>query len=143
MGRLVAMGCNIHIRAQRRDEAGIWEHMPFPEVASSRNYSVYSILAGVRGGCEPICEPRGIPDDFDWDALPLCANGWTAEDDFLDDGHHASWLSGWELHARACYDQSIEGDDAAEVRQWLFWAASVLEMYGKPNETRLVFWFDG
>lgn len=69
------MGCDVHMYCEVRDAEGAWQLVDEPrwrdwrdrptiQPYSNRNYSVFTILAGVRGdNAPPIAEPRGIPRD--------------------------------------------------------------------------------
>lgn len=56
------MGCDIHGVLQHK-EKGQWVDKEILDI--DRNYSLFGVLAGVRGFYEvPIDEPRGLPKDF-------------------------------------------------------------------------------
>ena len=72
------MGCDIHIYLEKKNNNGKWESLDYYKKSSysksgfevipiydSRNYSLFSVLADVRnyGDNEPICKPKGIPND--------------------------------------------------------------------------------
>lgn len=54
------MGCDIHAMMEVNDR-NIWLNGGDPDI--SRNYDIFSLLAGVRGTHVPISEPRGIPEN--------------------------------------------------------------------------------
>lgn len=59
------MGCDIHTHVEMKKE-NKWIHIDeVPEEFEKRNYSTFSILAGVRSSfnVKPISEPKGIPED--------------------------------------------------------------------------------
>jgi hypothetical protein len=74
------MGTDIHMIVEVRDPVtnkwtrkiggGIYGSPEHEENFSERNYDLFAMLANVRNGTwgqrfEPICEPRGLPDDRD------------------------------------------------------------------------------
>ena len=77
------MGCDIHYTFQRKDENNNWVDTNDGQEYGKdnyigRNYLLFSVLAGVRNGfgfantptyvpIEPIDEPRGIPQDINYD----------------------------------------------------------------------------
>lgn len=89
-----------------------------------RNYDVFGVLAGVRGRCAPIVEPRGCPDDVS-DAVRY-GNSWD---------HTPSWYLVSELLAydwtRHEYCESFTNF----VRKWLV-------PLGPADQVRIVFGFD-
>jgi len=92
----------------------------------SRNYTVFGVLAGVRGRVRAIVAPRGCPDDVS-DAVRY-GHSWD---------HTPSWLLVSELLAHK-YPNSDEDDceDFTDfVRKWLV-------PIGPPDQVRIVFGFD-
>lgn len=81
------MGCDIHVHIEIRYE-GKWEHYATPRV--SRYYSLFGVMAGVRGDESPIVEPKGIPNDLsivtklDWQR-------------YGSDAHTPSWFNEEEI----------------------------------------------
>src|SRR5687768_8802356 len=103
------MGCDIHIVAQRRNEAGEWvevhgDFLEGPDPFDWRSYGMFAFLAGVRNYSDitPISEPRGLPGDFNLGEYEDGGDGFR----WLGD-HSFSWLSVDELLA-VDYDQTIE-----------------------------------
>lgn len=93
------MGCDIHLRVEQRSADGTWS--PVPDPFDTRNYRLFSALAGVRNGygfagidtgdpITPIAEPRGLPADV---SAPVKADS----DEWDIDGHTHSWLTVGEL----------------------------------------------
>lgn len=93
------MGCDIHSRAERR-ENGKWVVIDGLAPFDWRSYGMFGFLAGVRNysAIPPLSEPRGLPDD-----TPQSGDDY---DDYLGD-HSFSWLSLDELLAFD-YDQPVE-----------------------------------
>lgn len=98
------MGCDIHIFLERQNGTNKWvDCTPYkrdgfddtlrPQDRYSRNYLLFSILAGVRdysGAVEPIAPPRGVPDD--------CSNGYREFVELWEpDGHNHSYFTITEL----------------------------------------------
>lgn len=85
------MGTDIHCQIEMHRN-GRWRRQG--ELDLDRNYTLFAILAGVRGGGEitPIAEPRGLPTDLD--PRPF------ADDECEPYGDHSfSWLTLAELRA--------------------------------------------
>lgn len=61
------MGCDIHCILQRKSKKSslltdTWEAISVLDI--NRNYTLFSILANVRGGMPCIASPRGLPKDI-------------------------------------------------------------------------------
>ncbi len=97
------MGTDIHGVFQRYDESKKrWENID-STYDERRHYLLFAVLADVRNGVgfagietgeevDPIDEPRGLPDDFEY--------AFDDESDDADLGDHSfSWLSGDEMLA--------------------------------------------
>lgn len=110
------MGCDIHMyveyKRKNREKQDIWIHgdyfKPNPyydgkdkdeskfermELYGSRNYSLFSTLAGVRDYTHsmiPVSEPKGLPKD-------ICQYIKESYGDWAQDAHNASWLTLKEL----------------------------------------------
>jgi hypothetical protein len=102
------MGCDIHLHVEQRDVDGIWS--PVADSFDSRNYRLFSALAGVRNGTgfagcdmgdpiEPIAAPRGLP-------AGVSAAVQAESDEWDIDGHSHSWLTVGELLAHD-WDQTV------------------------------------
>lgn len=145
------MGCDIHVRAEKRDQTGNWicidnTDAPFDR----RSYSKFAFIAGVRNmsKIKPISIPRGLPDDV----TPI------VHDEFKSwgiDAHSESWLTIDELlnfdynqiiedfrHARPNLDGKIVGNFVSlseYLGQYFFEELKQLQNIGAD---RIVFWFD-
>ncbi len=67
------MGCDIHLFTEVKKE-GKWEVVDKPYTPfDKRDYTVFAFLAGVRNydHCEPLSEPKGLPDDSEELNTPL------------------------------------------------------------------------
>jgi hypothetical protein len=82
------MGADIHALIEYSKDGTKWESGGEPEIG--RDYALFGVLAGVRGGQDPIDEPRGKPDDAS-DAF----NQWYSE--WANDAHSTGWLGLKEL----------------------------------------------
>lgn len=64
------MGCDIHMYMEYRDPNNSaynrWNSFG-SRYNVGRNYDMFALLAGVRGGSQPIVAPRGYPNDADYD----------------------------------------------------------------------------
>lgn len=147
------MGCDIHLWVEKKTDAG-WEmvmefdtfrekkwfaDLPEDERVKygampyeGRNYSLFAILANVRNRKEdpltPIDRPRGIPDDASVNYLRLVARE-------ISDGHSHSWFTLLEL-------LDFEGWDQLEFGAAWESAMERIKAVGKPDEVRIVFFFD-
>jgi hypothetical protein len=155
------MGCDIHIHTEVR-KCKYWQHATgnFSEGSAPfdwRSYNLYGFLAGVRNysAVEPICEPKGFPDD----ASPET----NASYEYWDcDAHSATWLTLEELLAvdyeaiiedrrvtrngnGGCTCEPGEGEPMP-LREFLgpFFMRDLatLQEMGAPEDVRVVFWFD-
>lgn len=95
------MGCDIHIRAERK-AGGKWEIIPGLRPFDWRHYGMFAFLANVRNysAIPPLSEPRGLPND--------------APDDSDLGDHSYSWLSVDELSA---FDYEAAVEDRRYTRQ--------------------------
>ena len=136
------MGCDIHSYVEVQNKDGIWRAMtevdfrPFVSYSPgmpvihpfySRDYRLFSHLAGVRGSLqEALSAPRGIPQD-------VSAFVRARSDEYGVDGHSHSWLGLDEL--LSC--EYIVGTYFRNLAyMWL------LEPGGDKELVRVVFWFD-
>lgn len=174
------MGCDIHSFAERRNkQTNKWEKV---EDAFSldnydkerlkkdkgenpfdwRSYSMFAFLAGVRNydHCEPLSEPRGLPDDIS-DEVKQKYEYWEY------DAHSASFLTAKELLdfdydkkfwnrrvTKQTSPNSWNGASLAEegegkvltyrenLGEWFFTHLNELKELGEPEDVRIVFWFD-
>ena len=51
----------IHVEYKSR-KTGIWTYAY--EADGDRNYKMFDVLAGTRGDCWPLYDPRGLPSDI-------------------------------------------------------------------------------
>ena len=129
------MGCDIHGVLQGRIEGGTWRSIL--EIEDTRNYAVFSALAGVRNyeNIEPIAEPRGLPEDFDMkEAMLVMRYG---DDPYVGD-HSFSWLSLDELET---WPRWIEEPRYEMFLAWLGYARQKVDSQ-YWTEARVVFGFD-
>lgn len=98
------MGCDIHIKAQKRDgDSWVNVNGDFTEGSAPfdwRSYGLFGFLAGVRNYSDltPISEPRGLPEGV---------TEWSDNDETWFGDHSHSWLSVEELSAFN-YDAAME-----------------------------------
>ena len=138
------MGCDIHVYAEAKKD-GKWESVDKwvdeygegpdakydSRLYTGRNYVLFSFLADVRNGhgfagvdtgdrIEPICAPKGVPDDCDARIAKAC-------DDWGCDGHSHSWLTIGELKSadwlRTITQRGFVGP--SDFRRW--------DYFGKPE----------
>jgi len=163
------MGCDIHSHIEVR-EGGKWlektnclppdsfrPDTPRSEPFDWRSYSIFAFLAWVRNydHCEPISEPRGVPDDM---------SPWVKEsyETWDSDGHNHSWLSLKELldfdYDKTFWNRRVmknnnwaslaeewEGKIISyrdNLMRWYFDELEAMEKLWKPEDVRIVFWFD-
>jgi len=172
------MGCDIHSHAERR-VGGKWEVVKDAFTLGDfdkeyynkergdspfdwRSYSMYGFLAGVRNYscCDPIAEPRGIPDDTTSEVREDY-EGWGS------DAHTPSFLTAKELldfdYDKPLWNRRIskqlsdnvwtgvglaeEGEGTIEsyrefLGEFFFVHLEDLTKLGDPEDVRIVFWFD-
>lgn len=106
-----------------------------------RNYAIFGLLAGVRGG-PPLYEPRGYPETryFPWKGVRVGdhseENGWC---------HSASYLYLGELReVRHAYRERVLREDGESAgKTWLDWLIALMEAAEEPDKPcRAVFCFD-
>lgn len=152
------MGCDIHLKVEIQAESGEWHRAEdvipnkyyepgeiyannTPETRDEwyhgRNYSLFSVLAGVRGYGLPIREPRGIPKD-------ACLE---TKDEFKaweGDAHTPHWYSLRELTTSIARlrDPEVYGQDFITnvIDRMIVLCNEELE--GDGERIRTVFWFD-
>ena len=134
------MATDIHIYLEHKSKKSNRFVYDF-EAENSRVYILFGALAGTRGSCDPVYEPRGLPVDVS----PEVMN----EYDFWEaDAHTPSWLTTWEL--RECLDLTIREYSKEygieSVKSWLKSYEKIYEYMEYSEEegepSRIVFWFD-
>ena len=100
----------------------------FPECYFQRDYHLFSALAGVRGDSFVFGPPRGLPDDVSDDVRQM-------SDDYGVGGHSHSYVTLKEL---------LEWEDHRSMSREFSWTVDQMTDLadGKPEEVRMVFWFD-
>jgi len=90
------LGCDIHIFIEHKSKSSsVWYGFG-GEIFLPRNYNLFGLLAGVRGG-DSIFPPRGIPDDIDI----TCQECWfirvnddlVAHDGYCSESDAKYWVS--------------------------------------------------
>ena len=130
------MGCDIHIAVQIQDPGfSSWNTAEIP-VYDGRNYSLFYVLAGVRGNdsFDPIQQGRGLPE------------GVTQEDGELDYADHSfGWVTLEEVINFPHWDEPEPRYENMTYRDgccdFLDWVQELKEEYD-PCKVRLVFGFD-
>jgi len=102
----------------------------------SRNYELFSILAGVRGYGPPIIEPRGLPDDI----------GESVKEEWEPsyDWHTPHWYSLKELEDNIdrFKDPEVYGQQFIDHVIVRMRAVADEELEGDPEKIRIVMWWD-
>jgi len=127
----------IHVEYKSR-KSGEWTYAY--EADGDRIYSLFSVLAGTRGECLPLYDPRGLPSDI--------SNKTKKEyEDWGADAHTPSWLTSKEL--KECLRITLKRTEdcyRGEMKKWLapyyeiYEKMNVIESQGEP--CRMIFWFD-
>jgi hypothetical protein len=132
------MGCDIHPYIQYKAEH---EWLVGWSVEIGRNYDLFGLMAGVRGGAEPVADVRGLPGRVAWlidDEAFLYEDGERRLD---PDGHTHSWLTIDEL--REVHKRYHSSTDALYPEWELQLILTAMEGMAKQGrEPILVFWFD-
>ena len=153
------MGCDIHVYMEKKNkEYGEWETINLYRIDqysndielvnaySGRDYVLFSILAGVRGWENPFISPRGIPED----ASTKLEQIWAGDKE--DYCHTPSWYDLYELDLFikgyiADHPENEEGINdrlkgfITSLVNYCEFAGEYIWTY-RPNEYRVVFWFD-
>ena len=150
------MGCDVHIFAERKDKKyNYWERVNLYRVNpdhsdlecvepwEGRNYDLFSLLAGVRGCYESFDFPRGIPNDVSL-MVEKEYNSWGGE------CHSASWYDLYELSLfiKGFIAEHPDDEIIPSLQGFYDSIIAYLEFAGeyiwslKPNQYRIVFWFD-
>lgn len=152
------MGCDIHLyvevkkngkwecaQAVREIEDGLFD-VPSADRYHNRDYLLFGLLAGVRDTTLQSFVPKGFPEDASLEIQKIY-------DRWEGDAHTPSWLTLEELQ-RIRWDapipkKFIPGEKQQrflERFQEFYWkVVSGLRSYdyrAKPDELRIVFWFD-
>ena len=132
------MGCDIHTVWQKRD-GHKWVDVP-SDYDESRNYSLFGILAGVRGDGPPIVEPRGYPSDFevgeDNDHPTDIETEWREDGRVWVGDHTHSWLMSDEMIE---WYEANDSDIPPFVEPFFH---EVIRLHREHGMVRLVFGFD-
>lgn len=122
------MGCDIHIFVEKRIN-NKWECIteieeeedgylsPKKDIYSERNYSLFGLLAGVRGDAKPIKEPAGLPEDVS-EIVKKISDRWNG------DGHSHSYYT---LEDLLKYDKNTQNPESGYVMKdrWVKFQASL------------------
>ena len=127
----------IHVEYKSR-KTGKWTYAY--EADGDRNYKLFGILAGTRGDCWPLYDPRGLPIDIS-DKAKKEYEDWGA------DAHTPSWLTTQEL--KECLNTAIKRTKDSYRDEMKKWLKPYYDLYEKMNEketqgepSRMIFWFD-
>jgi hypothetical protein len=91
-----------------------------------RNYDVFAVLAGVRRDATPIDKPRGLPEDISDEVKQIAEND--------PDGHSYSYLTLKELLSYNWKDENTSHFANSTLPK--------LQKLGRPEDVRIVFYFD-
>lgn len=97
--------------------------------SESRNYSLFAALANVRG-TGGICDPRGLPTDMSKRTF-IEVGSWKG------DAHSTSYFTLAELLEHLPNYPVLQ-----ELVEELKYRREVLDFFTKPENFRIVFWFD-
>ena len=157
------MGADIHCYIERRNhEKNVWEPLNLyidkdgekkcVNFFTDRDYELFGQLAGVRSMIDPFVYPRGLPDDIS----EFVENEYKRGEFILDDGtiandfHSATWYDYVELKLYSEKEESAIVEDFDYTRNPSAYFVEridfVLDLYWifypKPNDIRIVIWFD-
>lgn len=164
------MGCDIHVITEVKEEE-VWKlnkrkifttYYGVPQDTSPfhwRNYAMFGFLANVRNSTiEPIQEPNGFPSDSLYLNTPLSSPidmsygpeeviAYTEGESILKNinYHSHSHLYLYEL-LDFDYEEEYMVDIGISYRELLgtnyFESLNTLKTLGKPEDVRIIFWFD-
>jgi hypothetical protein len=122
------VGADIHAFVEYKVDK---EYFSLAEINFGRNYELFGLLAGVRGG-EPLFDPKGSPTDMSWDY-------GSALRTYGEDAHSASFLTADEFSevAQAWDERYADEDKWTGIR--LF---AIYKMLADLPNGRLNFFFD-
>lgn len=131
------MGCDIHLYVEKKNKNGKWKFVKddsnvreFYDEYTNRNYSLFGILAGVREHDNaPISSPKGLPYDSSSD-VDKFFKSWDC------DAHSTSYLTLREL-----FEYNWSKVRNAHIFDFLRIIPELMVL-GKPDDVRIVFWFD-
>lgn len=138
------MGCDIHTmvevntNSQENGEPSSWGWHNAGELSEDRNYSLFGILADVRGDGPAIADKRGIPAEDE------CSSEYAAwVKDYGTDGHSHSWLTLKELQD-FYLDSPPESKNAlAGLETYIREMEDIMMKYEvAPTHVRMCFYFD-
>lgn len=119
------MGCDIHAFIEYVYEGDSFTHsFGDGELNFGRDYTLFSLMAGVRGSENPIVSPRGFPDDClsRGDSTAFKSNWSVAEKykEYGSDAHTPTWLTLDELKkVRAEYIKTqLEFNSVTDPATW-------------------------
>lgn len=128
------MGCDIHLHVEIK-VGGKWEHWGAPD--PGRRYSLFALMAGVRGDEAPVVPPRGVPKDTN----PLTRRDF---EEWGADAHTPSWLTWDEMR-----EVGKRFNEAWPAERLISIEHDILHCYlpcwgedQEEPEARVVFWFD-
>ena len=161
------MGCDIHVFIEKKtdEKYNIWEQVALYRVGKygrqletadpydGRNYSLFGLLAGVRGWMDPLIEPRGLPSNL--------SEGVEKEERWWEQSYHTpTWYDLSELYLyRKMYksyirkDESLQEEERAEAYGSFVYFVDCIEHYLDlaqewtwgdiaPSKYRVIMWFD-
>ena len=112
------MGCDIHSFAEVKCK-NKWVQIEGLEPFDWRSYSMFAFLAGVRNydHCEPISEPRGIPEDISDNIKEMdIDNDWNL--------HSSSYLTLKELldfdYDKTFWNRRVSKKNWTKLLEWCF-----------------------
>jgi len=97
-----------------------------------RNYTLFGVLAGVRGGEAQIDDPRGVPDNM---SNTVDEIHWAGAPDI----HSHSWFTLKEL---LDHNWTQYHDEYQSCEHFVVDTLNRLKALGDPAEIRVIFWFD-
>ena len=119
------MGCDIHAFIEYVYEGDTFTNtFSDGEIHFGRNYTLFSLLAGVRGMEQPVVSPRGFPDDCvaRGDSSVFKSNWIVAEKyaEYGSDAHTPTWLTLDELKkVRSLFiKEQLEFNSVSDSATW-------------------------
>lgn len=123
------MGCDIHINVEVKDNKGKW-HWIYEGVKKwqsamgafdlDRNYTLFGLLAGIRGDNKPFIEPRGLPKDVSPEVQKMFDKG-------VGNWHTGTWLTVKELK-KIDWKQKIDMEGCVDAENY-----KVYKQKGSPD----------
>lgn len=151
------MGCDIHAHLEYVDSRCSVEY--FASLYLGRNYDLFGLMAGVRGG-EPLYEPKGLPSDASHGVIEKCTYYVAVNPSETSTSEQEMLLSARSFGGGRFYDSDFHTFSWLSLKEYKNVLKEYTKKHGRPHapwesvlmfmklfkrrgyKPRLVFWFD-